>query len=216
MQSIIVYTLYLLSIFIPLTFTTINSELFEFPKFILLLSGTLVITVTWAIHIYQTRDYHIFKPSAMSYALLAIFITQSLATIFSINPYTSFWGYYSRFHGGLLTTICYTIIYFAAINCLDKKSTQKLIKIMVGTSILISLYAIAERLGIDKNFWIQDVQNRPFSTLGQPNWLAAYLLPNIFLVLYLFRWKYFLNNNLRRKIFLRSPRRPCFFGKYIC
>lgn len=184
MQPIIVTTLYLLSALIPLTFTTINSELFEFPKFILLLSGTLVIVVSWAFHIYKTHDFKI-KLNFMSYSILAILTTQTLATIFSISPYTSFWGYYSRFHQGLLTTICYTIIYFAATKWLDKKSTLKLIKISVGTSILISLFAILERLGIDKAFWVQDVQNRPFATLGQPNWLAAYVIPNIFLAIYL-------------------------------
>ena len=185
MQSIIVYTLYALSALVPLVFTTLNSELFEFPKFILLLSGTLIITLAWAIHIYKTRDFKIFKPSAMSYALLAILLTQALATIFSIHPYTSFWGYYSRFHQGLLTTICYTIIYFASLKWLDNKSTQKLIKISVITSFLIGLFAVAEHFGIDKKFWIQDVQNRVFSTLGQPNWLAAYVIPNIFLSFYL-------------------------------
>ena len=186
MKSIIVSTLYLLTIFIPLTFTTINSELFEFPKFILLLSGTLVITVAWLVHYYQTKRLTLSYPlSPLSYSVLAILATQALATLFSLHPYTSFWGYYSRFHGGLLTTLCYTIIYFATANWMDNKSVHKLIKISVFTSFIISLYAIAERLGIDKNFWIQDVQNRVFSTLGQPNWLAAYLLPNIFLVLYL-------------------------------
>lgn len=185
MQSIIVTTIYLLSIFIPLTFTTINSELFEFPKFILLLSGTLVISTAWTVHIHKTRDFKIFKLSPLAYGVLVVLITQTIATIFSINPYTSFWGYYSRFHGGLLTTICYTIIYFAAVKWMNTKSTQKLIEISVITAILIGLYAVAERLGIDKNFWVQDVQNRPFATLGQPNWLAAYLLPNIFLSLYL-------------------------------
>ena len=185
MQSIIVYTLYALSALVPLVFTTLNSELFEFPKFILLLSGALIITLAWAIHIYKTHDFKIFKPSAMSYALLAILLTQALATIFSIHPYTSFWGYYSRFHQGLLTTICYTIIYFASLKWLDNKSTQKLIKISVITSFLIGLFAVAEHFGIDKKFWIQDVQNRVFSTLGQPNWLAAYVIPNIFLSFYL-------------------------------
>lgn len=188
MQSIIVSTIYLLTIFIPLTFTTINSELFEFPKFILLLSGTLVITAAWALHIYKTKDYTITRArhtSPLHISILAILLTQTIATIFSIHPYTSFWGYYSRFHGGLITTICYTIIYFATIKWMDTKSTQKLIKISIITAILVGLYAIAQRLGIDKNFWVQDVQNRPFSTLGQPNWLAAYLLPNIFLSIYL-------------------------------
>jgi O-antigen ligase len=192
MQNIIVYTLYLLSILIPLTFTTVNSELFEFPKFILLLSGTLIIIVAWCIHMFQTHDYKLYlRPSIIHYSVFIILITHSLATIFSIHPYTSFWGYYSRFHGGLLTTICYTIIYFTATKWLDKKSTLKLVKISIITAFIISLYAIAERLGIDKNFWIQDVQNRPFSTLGQPNWLAAYIIPNIFLALYLTQTKKF-------------------------
>ncbi|MFH2085587.1 MAG: O-antigen ligase family protein [bacterium] len=187
MQSIITLTLYLLSIFIPLTFTTINSELFEFPKFILLLSGTLVILLAWAIHIYQTHDYKFISShnSPIVYSIIAILVAQTLATIFSIHPYTSFWGYYSRFHQGLLTTIYYSVIYFAAIKWLDKKSTHKLIKITIGTSFFISLYAILEHFGVDKNLWIQDVQSRVFSTLGQPNWLAAYLIPNLFLTLYL-------------------------------
>ncbi len=191
MQSIIVTTLSLLSILVPLTFTTINHELFEFPKFILLLAGTLVIIATWLTHIFMTRDYTLFKGSTPKYlklvhwSVLIFLCTQILSLIFSIHPYTSFWGYYTRFHGGVLTTICYTIIYFSIVKWMDTKSTQKLIKTMVGTAFVIGLYAILERLGIDKSLWIQDVQSRPFSTLGQPNWLAAYLLPNLFLTLYL-------------------------------
>jgi O-antigen ligase/Tfp pilus assembly protein PilF len=184
MQQIIVITLYLLSIFIPLIFTPINLELFEFPKFIILLSGTIIIAGAWLVDYYHTRNLRI-KLNLISYSVLLILATQTLATIFSINPYTSFWGFYSRFHQGLLTTICYSIIYFAAASWLDKKSTLKLIKVTVITSILVGLYAILEHFGIDKNYWVQDVQNRPFSTLGQPNWLAAYLIPNIFLTFYL-------------------------------
>ncbi|MFZ2199461.1 MAG: O-antigen ligase family protein [Microgenomates group bacterium] len=184
MQVVIQTIIYLLTIFIPLTFTIINSELFEFPKFIILLSGTIAIVLAWAFHIFKTKDINFFKPNLISYSLLTVLATQALATIFSIHPYTSFWGYYSRFHGGLLTTICYTVIYFAALKWMDTKSTQKLIKISIGTAIFVGLYAILERLGIDKSYWIQDVQSRPFSTLGQPNWLAAYMIPNIFLAMY--------------------------------
>jgi len=192
MQSIIVNTLCLLVIVVPLALTTINYELFEFPKFLLLLSGTLIISLAWIIALIKQKNL---RPtlaklrSPLSLAILLILLTQTLATVFSIHPYTSFWGYYSRFHQGLFTTICYSIIYFASVYWLDNKSTQKLIKISVYTSFIISLYAIAEHFGIDKNFWVQDVQNRVFSTLGQPNWLAAYLLPNFFLVLYLSRSK---------------------------
>ena len=189
MHLIIVYVLYLLTALVPLIFTTINSELFEFPKFIILLSSTLVIASAWAVDYFHNKNkppqLKIVNWSVVNYAIVAILITQALATITSIHPYTSFWGYYTRYHQGLATTICYTIIYFAAHQYLVNKSTQKIIKISVITSFFISLYAILERLGIDKTLWVQDVQNRVFSTLGQPNWLAAYLLPNIFLTLYL-------------------------------
>lgn len=197
MHSIVQNILYLSAIFIPLTFTTINSELFEFPKFILLLSGTLTILTAWIIDLLinkKTLDPKYFVNNPISVAVLAVLATQLIATIFSINPYTSFWGYYSRYHQGLLTTICYTVIYFAATIYLDKKSVLKLIKMSVGAAFVISLYAIAQRLGVDKSLWIQDVVNRPFSTLGQPNWLAAYLLPNLFLTLYLLQTKQTKNN----------------------
>lgn len=193
MQSIITLTLSLMLVAIPLTFTTVNFELFEFPKFLLLLTGTIVLFSAWAIDLFTSRrpfSLTEFWPRPgrnrlVAIAALAVLLTQAAAAIFSIDPHTSFWGYYSRFHQGLLTTICYTLIYLFALKYLDYKSTHKLIKISVITSLVISLYAILQRLGIDKNMWVQDVVNRPFSTLGQPNWLAAYLIPNIFLVLFL-------------------------------
>jgi Tfp pilus assembly protein PilF len=40
----------------------------------------------------------------------------------------------------------------------------------------VAVYGVLERLGIDKDVWQQDVQSRVFSTLGQPNWLAAWLI----------------------------------------
>lgn len=192
MQPLITVILSLLSIFIPLTFTVINSELFEFPKFVILLSGTLVIAIAWILDLIYRRDFKVWANDTprplkyIHYGVIAMLVTQLVTTIFSINPYTSFWGYYSRYHGGLATTLCYTILYFAAVKWLDKKSTQKIIKISFGTAIFICIYGILEHFGIDKSLWKQDVQNRVFSTLGQPNWLAAYIIPNLYLTFYYF------------------------------
>ena len=202
MNQIIQTIFYLLTIFIPLVFTTINNELFEFPKFILLLTGTGAIAIAWLLDIItqsqkpnnKSPKLHATPKGAprlrfgasyklLKASLLAFLFSQILSTIFSIHPYTSFWGYYTRFHQGLLTTICYTILFFAYLKYMNKKSTQKLINLSITTASVISIYAILERLGIDKNLWVQDVVNRPFATLGQPNWLAAYLLPNLYFAL---------------------------------
>jgi hypothetical protein len=59
---------------------------------------------------------------------------------------------------------------------MDFKSTLKIIKTALFTAALISFYGVLEHFGIDASLWVQDVQNRVFSTLGQPNWLAAYLI----------------------------------------
>ncbi len=216
MQPIITATLYLLTIIIPLIFSPVSYELFEFPKFIILLSGTLIITIAWMFHIIKNRDYKIFTPNFLSYSVLAVVLTQTLSTLFSIDPYTSFWGYYSRFHGGLLTTICYTIIYFAAAKWLNKESTQKIINISIYTALFIGvlailehynyslsciiinyygkLYSVANNLAFNlkwNNFYTNacwsaatNPTGRSFSLLGQPNWLAAYLIPNIFMAIY--------------------------------
>jgi len=178
MHSLMIPTLYLLVITVPLAFTTFNYELFEFPKLTLLLIASAVLFPLSLLRLSWPKEL-------LSQALLVFLFSQILATVFSINPHTSFWGYYSRFHQGLLTTLCYTLIYFAARASLSYKTTQKLIKLMIYTAIIISVYAILQHFGIDQSLWIQDVVTRPFSTLGQPNWLAAYLLPPLFLTLYL-------------------------------
>jgi putative inorganic carbon (hco3(-)) transporter len=211
MQQIITLTLYALTIIIPLVFTPSTSELFEFPKFLILIAGTLIITATWIYHFYTTRNFKI-KIDPIGYAVLTYLLTQTIATIFSIHPYTSFWGYYGRFHGGLLTTICYTILYFAATNWLDTKSTLKIINISIKTSIFVALLAILEHYNYSLSCIVinqytgtlftsaeaftnacwsaaTNPTNRSFSLLGQPNWLAAYLIPHIFLALYTYSLK---------------------------
>ncbi|MEI6690785.1 MAG: O-antigen ligase family protein [bacterium] len=192
LANLITYTLYLLTATIPLVFTTWNYELFEFPKFVALIAGSFFIGILMlSDHILTRKNplnllwYNASKTEKILHSsVLVVLVTQALSTIFSVQLNTSLWGYYSRFHQGLIATFCYTVVYFAIVLYLNKKSTQNIIKVSIATSIVISFYAIAEHYGIDKNMWVQDVQNRVFSTLGQPNWLAAYLLPNLFLTLY--------------------------------
>jgi O-antigen ligase len=219
MQPIIAWTFYLLTILLPLTFTTTTYELFEFPKFLLLLTGTLVVSAAWLYHAISTRDFSL-RGETSKYlkvlhgAVLAVAITQTITTLTSLHPATSFWGYYSRFHQGLLTTWCYTILYFAGVKWLDKENIQKIIKISLRTSFFIAIIAVLEHYNLSltclfmtmleklKNgavplitsaaCWgtLTNPHDRSFATLGQPNWLAAYLLPHLFLALQTLHTKY--------------------------
>lgn len=166
---------YLLFFFVPLILWPYTSELFEFNKMILVYILTLLIAASWTAKMIQEKKI-IFRRTILDIPLLIFLTSQILSTLTSIDPRTSFLGYYSRFHGGLLSTISYTLLYWAYVANMDIRYTLYSIRYTLYSAILVSIYGILQRFGIDKDIWVQDVQNRVFSTLGQPNWLAAYLV----------------------------------------
>ena len=173
-RRVIEYCFYCLFIIVPLILTPYNYELFEFNKMLTVYFFAIVIGAAWICRMVVNRRL-IFVRTPFDIPLLLFLFSQVISTVISIDPHTSLWGYYSRFHGGLLSTIAYLTLYYAyAANMAGK--TKNVITVVLTTAALVSLYGVLERLGIDKKLWVQDVQNRIFSTIGQPNWLAAYLL----------------------------------------
>jgi O-antigen ligase/Flp pilus assembly protein TadD len=67
------------------------------------------------------------------------------------------------------------VIFYSLIQ-LPLKKFLRLIKAVLLSSFFVAVWGIAEHFGIDASYWVQDVKARVFSTLGQPNWLAGYLV----------------------------------------
>lgn len=181
-DKLIYFSFRLLFFFTPLILFPSSYELFEFNKMVFVYFLTTVIIFAWLGKIAKNKTLN-FRGTALDLPLCLFLITQVASTIISIDRHTSIFGYYSRFNGGLLSTVCYCLLYWAMVSNLNKDKIPKLIKTILVSGFLVSIYGIAEHFGIDKNIWVQDVQNRVFSTLGQPNWLAAYLDVLIFIVL---------------------------------
>ncbi|KKS80679.1 MAG: hypothetical protein UV54_C0001G0029 [Candidatus Beckwithbacteria bacterium GW2011_GWA2_43_10] len=173
LNKIIASAFYSLFIIVPLILTPYNYELFEFNKMLTVYFLTIIISAAWISKMIIQKKI-LFSKTPFDIPLLLFLLSQILSTIFSLDRHTSVWGYYSRFHGGLLSTISYIILYYAFIS--NQISVKKSLKVILSTAVIVSLYGIAEHFGIDKHVWVQDVQSRIFSTLGQPNWLAAYLI----------------------------------------
>jgi len=173
-NKIIEYSFYLLFFLVPLILTPFNYELFEYNKMMATYALTVIIIGMWLIKMAINRKAGIVK-TPLDIPLLLFFLSQVVSTIFSIDRHVSIWGYYSRFNGGLLSTISYILLYYAFVTNFPKEKIKKLLVLTLSSATLVSLYGTLEHFGIDKNIWVQDVQNRVFSTLGQPNWLAAYL-----------------------------------------
>jgi len=174
-QQIITFSFFLLFFFIPLIMTPWNYELFEFNKMLLVYSLTTIIISSWLVRMIIKRKIF-FQRSFWDIPLLIFLFSQFLSFLFSIDQHTSFWGYYSRFNGGLLSIICFSLLYWAFTSNMDRKNTLRLISFTLISSALVAIYGIAEHFGIDAKQWVQDVRARVFSTLGQPNWLAAWLI----------------------------------------
>lgn len=136
---------------------------------------TTFIVSAWMMRMVLKRKL-IFRRTILDIPLLVFLVSQIISTLLSIDPLTSWLGYYSRFNGGLISTISYLLLYWAFVSNIDKKGAKKLINVMLWSAALVSVYGVLEHFGIDKDIWQQDVQSRVFSTLGQPNWLAAWIV----------------------------------------
>ncbi|OGE64409.1 hypothetical protein A3I48_01635, partial [Candidatus Daviesbacteria bacterium RIFCSPLOWO2_02_FULL_36_7] len=196
LDKVISYSFYLLFFLTPLIWSSANYELFEYNKMIVTYAFTVIIAGTWLLKIINRKSL-IFNHTPLDIPLLLFLGANILSTIFSIDPHTSIWGYYSRSNGGLLSLVSYLLLYWAFVSNMDLSKIKYLFWSAFASGFLISLWAILEHFGVsfsciilrgefNASCWIQDVQARVFATLGQPNWLAAYLAMLIFPALYFF------------------------------
>jgi len=149
--------------FTPLVFSNFTAEAYEFPKmtFVYMVGSTLVFL--WLLMRLLFGGKKVILPGKEILLYLGIIL---LSTFFSSHVNTSVWGYYSRFNGGLVSFLVFFGIYVVGINFIDQKKAEVLQDFICLSVFPVSLYGI---------FQIFE-QSRIYSTLGQPNWLAAYLV----------------------------------------
>ena len=182
----IVYIFYFLFLTTPLIWVEANSELFEVPKMVFIYFMASVLFSLWLAKQVASNKFTV-KRHWFNYIVLIFLASQVVSTIFSVHPYTSVFGYYSRLHGGLLSTIAYSVLYFVFINTFRQKEALKAVGVLVSSVIITSLIAFPEHFNlafsclvitgnIEASCWVQDIVTRVFGTFGQPNWLAAYII----------------------------------------
>jgi O-antigen ligase/Tfp pilus assembly protein PilF len=205
MKKIIFILFAVLFFFVPLVLWPFTSEVFEFNKMVLVYILTTLIAGVWAVKCIIEKKF-IFRRTLLDIPLLVFFGTQLISTFLSIDFYTSVFGYYSRFNGGITSTICYLLLYWAFVSNFDKDKALKLIKIWLASAVLVSIYGVLEHFGIDKDIWVQDVQSRVFSSLGQPNWLAAWIIAFIPIT-----WSLFETNSKKKNFWIYLLQSTLFF-----
>lgn len=186
--KIIEISFYALFFLTPLLMNQVNSELFELPKMFFVWAGATLVMAFWLIRMIANGKI-LFRRTFLDIFLLSYLVTQLLSYLFSIDRHTSLWGYYSRFNGGLAPNLSFLLLYWAFVSNLTISSTLYALRYLLISGLLVALWGIPAHFGYDPtcfvlgyglntNCWTaQFVPTvRIFSTLGQPNWLASWLV----------------------------------------
>ncbi len=207
-QSMSVFFLYALLAFItPIIVLPLTREAYEFPKLtfvylifcviaaIFILSGKYLglkkekvakvaheresaLETRFVLNFGGLRDHWLIY---LSLLFLIVNVVSVAINFFSgdLHLYTAVWGYYGRYNGGLASLFVYTFLFLISISFLKKKDFDNLLNLALFSTVPICLYAFIQKIGF------VDIDGiRLYSTFGQPNWLASYLVFFIPIVLY--------------------------------
>jgi O-antigen ligase len=173
----------------PLALSPVTNETTELPKLIVLrviLFGSFVLMALQAVRTH-TGAVALRLPTQWSPLLGAVVVLGSwtIATAVSPSPAVALWGVSPRW-SGLHTQASYVALFLAAAYWLRRQRAVELVAMaLASVAALVSLYACLQAAGWDPLPWSYSVsgqflqveaRERPFATLGNPDFLAAYLV----------------------------------------
>ncbi|MGC8873480.1 MAG: O-antigen ligase family protein [Chloroflexia bacterium] len=140
--------------------------------FILFATGLALLAAGYALR----RSWREALQTSLVIPALAYGAVHIVATIGSVFPTASLYGGYVR-QQGTLTVLAYIGLFFIlAFNLRRREQLNRLITVILLSSIPAALYGIVQKLGIDPLPWMGDVEFRVASTMGNAIFIAAYLI----------------------------------------
>jgi tetratricopeptide (TPR) repeat protein/O-antigen ligase len=188
-------------IVIPLFFNPYSQRVFESDKTAILRSIALFIVVVWMIKLFDSsggfalalnQEERLRDNGCNPFSVLNVFrvpfvfpvllagSSYVISTIFSVVPGTSIWGSYSRLQG-TYTFFCYLSFFILPLSTMrDEGQLRRLWIAIILTSLPVSLYGLLQHLNMDPMPWggnkASAIALRVVSTMGNPNFLGAYMI----------------------------------------
>jgi O-antigen ligase len=132
-----------------------------------------------AVWIYLLNPETFPKKNYLFLAIVLFFLANIIATIFSVNPYRSFWGNAERMEG--LWSLFFYLSYFFLLFTLFQFNPQSK-KIIFYSILIVSVFVSG--LEIHQAFYQK--ADRPVTTLGNATYIGFFNMLVIFLILYFF------------------------------
>ncbi|MFA5104019.1 MAG: tetratricopeptide repeat protein [Candidatus Margulisiibacteriota bacterium] len=192
-------TFYALILFAPLFFDRRIGIVFSLTKATWIRALTFIILGLIATKLLSSKGNKFIR-TPLDIPVLTYIVVVAASTLISINVWISFIGSYGRYEG-FITILNYVVLFFVTANYIDTiRKKRRIMMLALISSLVMGLYGIIQRIGADPYQWGGVVTNeRVIATIGQPNFLAAYLAMAFLMGIYLL---FTLNNN-----------RPIYFSK---
>lgn len=129
--------------------------------------------VLWVGLIILNKEYRP-RSSSLLWALAIFVVIVGIANLLGVDPYHSFWSRFERMEGYLM--ILHLAAYFIMLTTVfrAKKTWLTFFNLFLIAGLLIGFYGILQKLGLKEA--IQGGEERIDGTIGNPTYLAAYLL----------------------------------------
>ncbi len=177
------YLLYATAI-IPLIIFSQYISPFHFGKVVVFRSMVELLAVAYLMLVWHDRSYRP-RTNGIFWAFVAFAAAFTVTTIFSSQPYQSFWGTLERM-GGLWTFWHYLVYYVMLTSVVrTREHWRHFLDLTVGVGILSALYGFGQKTNIA--FFIgSGGRERVFGTIGNAALFAGYQILTLFLALTLF------------------------------
>ncbi len=165
----------------PLFFDPYSRGVIEPDKLALLRSFALVMLAAWAMQWFERRNatshaLGVWLRAPLVLPILILSAIYTLSTCISITPAVSFFGSYWRAQGLDALLACIVVCGMIVQGLKTRAQINRLIAALLFASFPIALYAILQKFNLDPLLWSNATRDRVASTLGNPIFLAAYLI----------------------------------------
>ena len=199
MDKLIELSIIAIIIMVPVIFYTRTNDVFEINKLFVMKMFIIVISAAWLFNVIRDRKILLVR-SAFDFPVLGYLAACLVTAFITKNFFLSIFGVYEDFEG-IITMCFYIMLFFIAVNHVKKTgSIYKLLTAVLIATFIISAYGLLQNFGIDFVMWNPDTysKERFFSTLGNPNFLAAYLVETIPVIFIMF----FVTKDMVKKVLI--------------
>jgi tetratricopeptide (TPR) repeat protein len=176
-------------ILVPLFFNVYSSRVFEPDKITIARSLALIMVGAWIVKWLEERGRGADRPDRVTWrtplmlpTLLFVGI-YVIASLLSVVPRVSIFGSYQRLQG-FYSMLSYIMIFWMIVmNLRRREQLDRFVTVVVMTSLPIAFYGLIQHSGKDPLPWGGDVTTRVAANMGNPIFVAAYLIMAFFLTL---------------------------------